>query len=205
MGSVFLRTRRVLAAAVAVSAVTNPSAAGAHCSANGVEERRALEFRETWNWIKEEQVRSAIAAWYAELQKGPDGRMYTLTTPQPILEHCECLPPDITPAKYALPVFRDELAYSALKFSYEIDALRIDDDFARVEVWERGWYYAGSSKVTYENDADTTFVLERDDDNRWQVLAYTARRSAVHPKHADEPRPDLREEYFKKFPNVKIE
>jgi hypothetical protein len=179
-------------------------AAGAHeWSASGKEERMAREFREVTERINREQIEGVIAKWYAELRKGEDGNTYRLFASQPIVEDCECLPPGETPVRYALPPFRSELAYSALKFSYEIEKMRLDSYFARVEVWERAWYYAWAAETTYENDAETTFVLERDDNGEWKVLAFSASGIAVHPKYADDPMPDLRDEFFRRFPDRK--
>jgi hypothetical protein len=194
-------------ALVAIGAGFLIATTGAACahelSASGREERMAREFREIMERINKEQIEGVIAKWYAELQKGEDGNAYRLLAPQAIVEDCECLLPGETPVKYALPPFRSELAYSALKFSYEIEKMRLDRYFARVEVWERGWYYAWSAKTTYENDADTTFVLERDDKGEWTILAFSANSIAVHPKYADDPMPDLRDEFFRRFPDRK--
>lgn len=172
-------------------------------SASGREERIAREIREVMEKINSEQIEGVIAKWYAELQKGEHGNAYRLLASQAIVEDCECLLPGETPVKYALPPFRSELAYSALKFSYEIEKMRLDRYFARVDVWERGWYYAWSAETTYENDADTTFVLERDDKGEWKILAFSASSIAVHPKYADDPMPDLRDEFFRRYPDRK--
>lgn len=194
----------VAAAMAAGFLIATVGMAGAHgLSASGKEERMAREFREVMERINKEQIEGVIAKWYAELQKSEHGNAYRLLAPQAIVEDCECLLPGETPVKYALPPFRNELAYSALKFSYEIEAMRLDRYFARVDVWERGWYYAWSAETTYENDADTTFVLERDDKGEWKILAFSANGVAVHPDHADDPMPDLRDEFFRRFPDRK--
>lgn len=195
------------AAAVAIAVgflIATAGVSGAHeWSASGKEERMARKFREVMQRLDREQVEGVIAKWYAELQKREEGNAYRLLSPQAIVERCECLPPGETPVKHAQLPFRDELAYGALKFSYEIEEIRLDRHFARVDVWERGWYYAWAAKTTYENDADTTFVLERDDKGEWKILAFSANSIAVHPKYADDPMPDLSDEFFRRFPEKK--
>ena len=187
-----------VAAATLAGPMSLPSLAG--CSANGSEERQARQFRELMSDFHDDQVEVVIAAWYTALQKGPAGELERLTGPHAILETCECLPPGSTPPTKPVWRFRNELAYNALKFSYEIEDMRRDDSFARVAVWERGGFYAHASGKTYEQDAQTTFVLERGEDGQWQVLAYAARPSAVPEKYADDPMPDLRDAYFLRFP-----
>ena len=39
--------------------------------------------------------------------------------------------------------------------------MRIDPNFAKVDVWERGYFYASAAQQTYERAVDTVFILER--------------------------------------------
>jgi hypothetical protein len=196
------RNRFAVVVAVAGLLMTTGAVDAHEPSASGWEERTAQKLQGVIQAIAKREVEAVIATWYAELQKRGEGNPHRLLAPRAIVEDCECLPPDETPVKYAQPRFRNELAYEALKFSYEIVGMRIDRDFARVHVWERGWYYAWSAKETYENDADATFVLERQDD-QWKILAFSAHGAAVHPKYANDPMPNLSDEFFRRFPDRK--
>jgi hypothetical protein len=143
----------------------------------------------------EEEVRAAVAAWYAELRKGRNGRISTLLAPNGIIEPRLC-PDRCGPQPRALkprpgPPFPHLLAVRAELFQPEIEKMKVEGTLARVDVWERGFIYAWASKVTYENAAGATFILERGAGEHWKVLLYSSRSSAVRPDHANQPIPDL--------------
>jgi hypothetical protein len=194
----YLLAASVVVAAVPAQAVDLPaSVAAADLYAAGV--------REVLADMREDEVRAVVAEWYAELQKGDEGHGYRLFAPSAIVGICACpAHPDGTPIKHRVSPLTQELAYLALKFSYEIEGLRIDNNFARADVWERGWFYAAwSSGETYENAAQSTFILERDVNGEWKIAAFTSRNSAVKPEHADDPMPDMRGEFYRRYPERK--
>jgi hypothetical protein len=191
--------RYLLAAAFVVAAV--PARAVDVPASVAAADLYAAGVREVLADMREDEVRGVIAEWYAELQKGDEGHGFGLFAPGAIVA-CSCeTHPDGTPVKSSVSPLTQELAYLALKFSYEIEKLRIDDNFARAEVWERGWFYAAwSSGQTYENAAQSTFILERDVNGAWKIAAFTSRNSAVKPEHADDPMPDMRGEFYRRYP-----
>jgi len=163
-------------------------------------ERQAVRIRAVLDSHVEEEIKTLIARWYEETRKHEDGRRYLLVGNRAIVDRC----PPVRQCGVEQPAVltdlfqnqRRELAWSALQFSYEISGLRFDRYFARVDVRERGWYYASTAETTYENAAVTLFLLERDDAGAWNVMAHQTDRTAVRPDHRDEPMPDLREMYY---------
>jgi hypothetical protein len=84
-----------------------------------------------------------------------------------------------------------------LKFAWEIDSIRRDSRFARVEVWERGYFYAFAAQKTYENAAATSFILERSEkDGRWRIAAHQSGSYGIPPNKVTDPMPDLRAFYY---------
>jgi hypothetical protein len=194
--------RNLLAAALVVAAVparavdVSASVAAADLYAAGV--------REVLADMREDEVRAVIAEWYAELQKGDEGHGYGLFAPSAIVGICSCAAhSDGTSVKHRVSPLTQELAYLALKFSYAVERLRIDDNFARAAVWERGWFYADAKRQSYELAAQSTFILERDQNGDWKIAAFTSRRSAVRPEHADDPMPDMFGEFYRRYPERK--
>ena len=144
----------------------------------------------------EAEIRAAVAAWYAELQKKADGRVYRIAAPgfitsSPHYEHVH------TGAASAGPRVYISLAATALTFAYDVEHLRIDPNFAKVNVWERGYFYAWAAQKTNERTAATTFILERQEkDGRWLILAHQTSPQGIPPgKHTD-PMPDLRDLFY---------
>ena len=145
---------------------------------------------------EEAEIRAVIAQWYEELRKRENGRPYKIASPNFI---------DATPhyrrvqtgAASAGPRLYTSLAATALEFRYEIERVKIDPNFAKVDVWERGYFYAWAAQKTYERAAATVFVLERQDaDGRWLILAHqTSPQGSPPGKHTD-PMPDLRELFY---------
>ena len=141
-------------------------------------------------------IRSTLARWYEELAKKEEGRFNDLLTPafidaSPPYRHVD------TGARKLGPRIYTSLAARALKFSWEIDSFRRDSSFAKVQVWERGYFYAAAAQETYENAAATTFILERSEkDGRWRIAAHQSSGHGIPPNKITRPMPDLRALYY---------
>lgn len=143
----------------------------------------------------EAAIREVIATWYAELQKGEARRHWQLFAPGAI----DGGPGEtrLNPGSRALgPTVSNELAARALKFAYEVDRLTVDPRFAKAVVWERGYFYAWAAQRTYENAASTLFVLEKQADGRWLILAHEAQSMGIPPHKVTDPMPDLRGQFY---------
>ena len=97
------------------------------------------------------------------------------------------------------PAASTELAAQALDFAYEIDLLKVDARLAKAVVWERGYFYASASEVTYERAASTLFVLEKQADGRWLILAHEAQSVGIPPNKITDPLPDLSDAWRQRF------
>jgi hypothetical protein len=144
----------------------------------------------------DDSIRTTLSRWYEELAKKEDGRLPDLTTPGFI----DASPPfryARSRSRAAAPRIYDSLAAQALKFAWEIDLIRRDSSFARVQVWERGYFYASAPQRTYERGAATTFILERSaKDGRWRIAAHQSSSQGIPPNKITEPMPDLRALYY---------
>jgi hypothetical protein len=140
-------------------------------------------------------IRALIGEWYVEHRNGGDGRPHRLLAPGAI---------DASPgytyvntgARALGPRVYHSLAATALEFRLEITRLVIDPRFARVHVRERGYYYAAAVHQTYERMGSALFVLEKQEDGRWLVLAHTSDPVGFPPSLATIPMPDLRALYY---------
>ncbi|MCC7252501.1 hypothetical protein [Hyphomicrobium sp.] len=145
---------------------------------------------------EEAAIRTVIAAWYAELQKKDGGRISALTAPgfidaSPHYRYID------TGAAMLGPRVYTSLPARALKFAYDIERLRIDPNFAKVNVWERGYFYAFAAQKTYESAAGTLFILERQEkDSRWLILAHQSSSLGIPPNKITDPMPDLRDHFY---------
>lgn len=144
----------------------------------------------------ETEIRAAIADWYDELAKKEDGRV-DLLIGRPFFEatryyaHVDNGSAALGPRVYIT------LSATALQFSYDIEFMRIDPNFARVGVWERGYFYAAGPGQTYERAADSDFILERQEkDGRWMIVAYRSGSYGIPPGKETDPMPDLRDLYY---------
>lgn len=143
----------------------------------------------------EAAIRALIEKWYVEHRAGAEGRPDSLRAPGAI---------DASPGyryidtgkRSAGPRVYNSLAHTALEFSHEISRLVMDARFARVHVWERGYFYAAAAQKTYELLGSTTFVLEKQEDGRWLVLAHQTSSVGIPPNLKTDPMPDLRELYY---------
>jgi len=144
----------------------------------------------------EHEIRATIARWYEELGKEEEGRVWNLTAPGFI---------DASPhyryinngSRKAGPRVFTSLAAEALRFAWEIDSIRRDSSFAKVQVWERGYFYAWAARTTYERAAATTFILERGEkDGRWRIAAHQSSSQGIPPNKVTKPMPDLRALFY---------
>ena len=142
----------------------------------------------------EDDVHAFIAQWYAELRKGEEARIYPLMAPVgavlPTICPNRCGPRPRVMKIEKGPPFPHLLAVRAQQFAYEIRDSRVEQTLARVDVWERGWFWAWAAQQTYENAASATFYLEKRED-QWKVALYRSDLRAVHPSHKNDPMPDL--------------
>ena len=144
----------------------------------------------------EDGIRAAVARWYEELAKREKGRIGDLVAPgfidsSPPWDHVDTGSRALGPRVYT------SLPARALKFAYDIDSIRRDSTFARVQVWERGYFYAWAAQKTYERAASTTFVLEREaKDGSWRILAHRSDSIGIPPNKVTDPMPDLRALYY---------
>ena len=143
----------------------------------------------------EDDVRAFIAQWYAELRKGEAARIHPLMASAGVVLPANC-PDRCSPQPRVMkipkgPPFPHLLASRAEQFAYEVRNARIEQTLARVEVWERGWFWAWAVKKTYESAASATFYLENHNGSGWKVVLYRSDSRAILPKHKDDPMPDL--------------
>ncbi|MDF7775341.1 hypothetical protein P1X14_08790 [Sphingomonas sp. AOB5] len=144
---------------------------------------------------QEAQVRAVIGDWYAELAKREARRPHALFAPG----HIDATPPERYEDNGAAslgPRRFTSLAATALEFRYEVDSVRVDASFARVQVLERGYFYAWAAQSTYERAASTIFVLERQGDGRWLILAHRSDPAGLPPNRVTRPMPDLRDRFY---------
>ena len=144
----------------------------------------------------EAAVRDTVARWYEALRRKEEGRPWTLTAPgfieaSPHYRHVD------TGARKLGPRVYSSLAATALRFDWEIDRIRADASFAKVQVWERGYFYAWAAQRTYERAAATTFVLERQEqDGSWLILAHESSSQGIPPHKITDPMPDLKALFY---------
>ena len=76
--------------------------------------------------------------------------------------------------------------------------LKVDARLAKAMVWERGYFYAWAAQKTYENAASTLFILEKQADGGWKILAHDANSIGIPPNKITDPMPDLRALYYQR-------
>jgi hypothetical protein len=143
----------------------------------------------------ETAIRALIGEWYEAQRAGSEGAPWRLLAPggidaSPGYSHVD------TGAAVLGPRVYHSLAATALRFEHEVTRLVLDPRFARVHVRERGYFYAAAVQRTYERMGSATFVLEKQDDGRWLVLAHSTEPIGFPPSLATDPMPDLRELYY---------
>jgi hypothetical protein len=144
----------------------------------------------------EAAIRETVALYYQELAKKEKARLGDILAPglidtDPHYGYADTRSAALGPRIYT------SLPAEALKFSYEIEAIRADASFAKVRVWERGYFYAWAAQVTYERAVETHFILERrEKDSRWLILAHQSGSYGIPPSKITDPMPDLRDLFY---------
>lgn len=144
----------------------------------------------------EAEIRAAVAQWYDELMKKEEGRV-DLVVGRPFFEATRYYHHVDTGAAVPGPRVYSSLAARALQFTYDIEIRRVDPNFARVAVSERGYFYAAAAQRTNESAADSDFILERQEkDGKWRIVAYRSGSYGIPPNMRTDPMPDLRDLYY---------
>lgn len=150
------------------------------------------------------KVRAVIADWYRRVGHPVADAPWSLIAPGGIdggpgyAEIPYQAPEHRSRAAYSGPRINNELAAKALKFTCDIDVLKLDPRFAKVWVWERGYFYASAAQVTYENAAATMFILEKQESGAWLILAHHSGSQGIPPNKITNPMPDLRNDYYRR-------
>jgi len=150
----------------------------------------------------EAKIRAVIADWYQRVGKAEADMPWVLMAPGAINagpgydEIPYRAPEHRSAAAYDGPRINNELASQALKFSYDIDVMKIDAHLAKLRVWERGYFYAWAAQETYENAASALFVLEKQDNGEWKILAHDAHSEGIPPNKITSPMPDLHDFFY---------
>lgn len=148
------------------------------------------------------RVRAVIAEWYASVADPKAKPPYRLMAPGgvdagPGYAEIPYIPPEKrSAAAYTGPTINNEMAAKAMRFAYEIDRIVLNPDLAKVDVWERGYFFASAAQRTYELAADTVFVLEKRPDGAWKILLHQATSQGIPPNKITDPMPDLRADYY---------
>lgn len=147
------------------------------------------------------KIREVIADWYERIGQSPANAPWVLMAPGSIKSGPGySVPADLHSGSAAIrgPFLNHELAARALKFSYDIDVLKVDARLAKAIVWERGYFYAWAAQKTYENAASTLFVLEKQTNGEWKILAHEANSIGIPPNKITDPMPDLKGLYYRR-------
>ena len=146
-------------------------------------------------------VRAVIADWYTRVGQSP------ADAPSVLMAHGGIdvgpgysVPADLHSGSAAIrgPWNNHELAARAMQFTYDIDVLKVDERLAKAIVWERGYFYAGAAQKTYENGASAMFVMEKQADGAWKILAHNATSQGIPPNKITDPMPDLRALHYQR-------
>ena len=143
----------------------------------------------------EAAIRALIETWYVAHRAGADGRTDHLRAPGAIDASPGYFYADTSSAVAPPPTY-NSLAHTALKFHHEVSSLDIDTRYAKARVWERGYTYAWAAQKTTERLGSATFVLEKQADGRWLVLAHETHTVGIPPGLHTDPMPDLRDLFY---------
>lgn len=152
----------------------------------------------------EAKVRAVIAEWYQRVGRFKADMPWVLMAPGGVdagpgyAEIPRSAYEQRSRAAYSGPRLNNELAAKALKFTYDIDVMTLDARFAKVWVWERGYFFAWAAQVTYENAMSTLFVLEKQADGKWLILLHHGTSQGIPPNKITNPMPDLRDDYYRR-------
>jgi len=150
----------------------------------------------------EAKIRAVIADWYKRVAQPEVDRPWALMAPGGVdagpgyAEIPSRAFEQRSAAAYSGPLINNEMAAKAMQFAYDVEALKIDPRFAKVRVWERGYFYAAAAQTTYELAVSTLFVLEKHDDGRWLILLHEGSSQGIPPNKITKPMPDLRALYY---------
>jgi hypothetical protein len=149
----------------------------------------------------EAAVKDVIADWYRRVGQFKADAPWALLAPGGVDDGPGyAVPADLHSGAAVIrgPYINNELAAKAMKFSYEIDVLKVDPRFAKAIVWERGYFYASAAQKTYETAASTLFVFEKQADGAWEILLHDANSTGIPPNRITDPMPDLRDLYYQR-------
>jgi hypothetical protein len=145
----------------------------------------------------EAKVRAVIAEWYERVGHAEARQPRLLMAPNGIdagpgyAEIPYRSPETRSAAAYSGPHINNELAAQAMQFRLRHRPAGVEcRHLAKVDVWERGYFYASAAQTTYERAADAMFVLEKQTTGEWKILAHEA-TIARHPAQQDH-QPDAR-------------
>lgn len=150
----------------------------------------------------ETKVRAVIADWYERVRDPDTKRPWALMAPGGVdagpgyAEIPYRAREERSAAAYSGPHINNELVAKAMRFSYDIDRLVLNPNLAKVDVWERGYFYASAAQKTYELAVDTMFVLEKQAGGEWKILLHQGTSQGIPPNKITSPMPDLRDEYY---------
>lgn len=148
-----------------------------------------------------DDVRAVIADWYKRVGQSPAEAPWAITAPGAIDGGPGySVPADLHSGSAAIrgPWLNRELASRVMQFAYDIDQLNVDEHLAKVRVWERGYTFAAAAQKTYETAASTLFILEKQADGSWLILAHEARSIGIPPNKVTDPMPDLKALYYER-------
>lgn len=152
----------------------------------------------------EAKIRAVIADWYVRVANPDAGKPWALMAPGgidagPGYAEIPHIPREQrSAAAYSGPTINNELVAKAMRFSYEVDRMVVNPNLAKVDVWERGYFYASAAQKTYELAVDTVFVLEKRPEGDWKILLHQGTSQGIPPNKITNPMPDLRDAYYAK-------
>lgn len=146
-------------------------------------------------------VRDVIADWYRRVSTLKADRPWAIMAPSAIYDGPGySVPADLHSGNAGLrgPWLNHEMAARAMQFAYDVDAVKVDPRLAKVMVWERGYWFASAAQKTYELGARSMFVLEKQADGRWLILAHSVNSEGIPPNKVTDPMPDLKALYYER-------
>ena len=149
----------------------------------------------------ETKIRAVIADWYRRISTREADAPWAIIAPGGVDNGPGySVPSDLHSGSAAIrgPFLNHEMAAQAIQFAWEIDVLKVDPNFAKVIVWERGYFYAFAAQKTYEMGASTLFLLEKQPDGAWEILLHDTSTQGIPPNKITNPMPDLRSLYYER-------
>lgn len=150
----------------------------------------------------EAKIRAVIADWYERVRDPEEKMPWALMSPGGVdagpgyAEMIYIPHREQSVAAYSGPRINNEMAAKAMRFAYDIDRMVVNPNLAKVDVWERGYFYASAAQKTYELAVDTMFVLEKQAGGEWKILLHEGTSQGIPPNKITNPMPDLRDEYY---------